>query len=84
MKIEEIKELASVFGWVDLGEQKNRLMLSFRNEANEDRMNVYYTTMTVTVQTKNGSLFTYRNADTASKLEDIFTGKADINSFRVQ
>lgn len=40
-------------GWIDLGPQKNPVMISFEQEETGDRLNVYFTTMTVTRQAKN-------------------------------
>jgi len=63
----EIKELLTALGWTDLGQQKNPYMMSFIY--NGVRMNVYFTTMTVTVQSSLG-IKTYRDV-TLEELEKI-------------
>lgn len=63
MSIEEIKELAGAFGWIDLGPQKNSFMLSFRHEETGARMNVYHTTMTVTFQDGDRAIQSFRDVD---------------------
>ncbi len=60
--LEEIIPLIKAYGWVDLGQQRNPYMVSFVHEEYGDRMNVYFTTMTITVQPKSGgSCDTYKN-----------------------
>ncbi len=74
-KLEQIKELCEGLGWVDLGQQKNPYMISFIHEEKKDRINIYYTTMTVTRQNRssgNGFCQTYREVD-LEKLEEILT-----------
>jgi len=72
---QEIKELCEGLGWVDLGAQKNIHMISFAHEEKGDRVNIYFTTMTVTRQNKNntrGFCQTWHNVD-LELLEKILT-----------
>ena len=47
---EQITQLLDELGWIDLGKQKNPYMWSFLHEDSKTRMNIYHTTMTVTLQ----------------------------------
>ena len=70
---QQIIELCVGMGWTDLGVQKNPYMLSFVHEEKPDRINVYFTTMTVTRQNrniKNGFCHTYKNV-TLEELESL-------------
>lgn len=70
---EEIKELCEGMGWIEILPRKNPVMISFYPEEKKNiRMNIYFTTMTVTVQGKsdNGFCETYRGV-TMEKLESI-------------
>ncbi len=61
-KEENIKLLCEGMGWIDLGKQKNPYMMSFIPEERSNiRMNIYFTTMTVTVQKRNRFCETYKN-----------------------
>ena len=58
----ELKLLCEGLGWIDLGEQRNPYMISFAPEEHINiRMNIYYTTMTVTIQKSNRFCETYKN-----------------------
>lgn len=60
--IQKIKELCEGMGWIEI--TSNPLMISFKPEENTRvRMNIYHTTMMVTVQGRgsNGFCETYRN-----------------------
>jgi len=59
--------LLNAFGWEE-GYSKNAYMKSFFREGH--RLNFYFTTMTVTVQSDNGKCQTYRDVD-LKQLEDI-------------
>lgn len=48
MQKSEITELAAVYGFIDMGPQKNQYMYSYKSEAH--RMNIYFTTGTVTLE----------------------------------
>lgn len=48
--IEQITDLCEGLGWVSLGPQKNLVMLSFKEEETQRRVNIYYTTMTVSIE----------------------------------
>lgn len=64
-----ISELLTALGWTDLGPQKNKVMISFTR--GDVRMNVYFTTMTVTLQNmETHSLKTIRDC-TLEDLEKI-------------
>lgn len=67
---EEIKELCEALGWIDLGPQKNIYMMSFREEETGRRVNIYPTTMTVTVEDINHIQKHYHDV-TLEKLEQI-------------
>jgi len=76
-KEQQIKLLCEGMGWVDLGKQKNPYMMSFiPEESSAIRMNIYFTTMTVTVQKRNRFCETYRNVG-LEELENIL--KENIN-----
>lgn len=70
----EIKELCEGMGWIEILPQKNPVMISFRPEENDRiRMNIYFTRMTVTIQSKDkpmGFCETYKDV-TMEKLESI-------------
>lgn len=71
MPKDEITSLAAAFGWLDLGPQKNKSMISFKREEYDGwRMNVYFTTMTVTLQHEDGRRTSYREVD-SGKFEEI-------------
>ena len=65
---ESVIELLSAFGWIDIRQEENPYMLSFKNEQNEKRINYYFTTGTITCQ---GEIFcsVYKNI-TLEGLED--------------
>lgn len=59
--------MAKKMGWKNLGKQKNESMLSFLNDATSRRLNVYLSTMTVTVQNAN---FTYDKGLTFREVDE--------------
>lgn len=61
--IKQIKQLVTSFGWKDIGKVLNPYMISFLHEETKARMNVYYTTMTVTIQYRDKPPKTMRNID---------------------
>lgn len=71
-QIAQIKELVCAFGWTDLGDQKNSFMISFRHEESKYRLNIYYTTGTVTLQAPRSRFpKTWKGIDSLDKLEGI-------------
>lgn len=73
MNKELIVQMAGAFGWQDMGPQKNAYMISFKNETGTIRLNVYFTTMTVTVQhIASGSIQSHRDVEMA-QFERILT-----------
>lgn len=61
-KEKKIKLLCEGMGWIDLGPQKNPYMMSFvPEETSTIRMNIYFTTMTVTIQKSRRFCETYKN-----------------------
>lgn len=70
MPTEEIKNMVSAYGWVDLGPQKNPYMISFRHDESHLRMNVYFTTMSVTIQHPDRHILSFRDVG-VEQLEDI-------------
>ncbi len=53
--IDQIVQIAKEMGWEEIFPQKNPVMISFqRDKECNPRVNVYYTTMTVSVQYKDG------------------------------
>jgi hypothetical protein len=75
MNKEQITELAAVYGFVDMGEQKSKYMYSYRNT--KYRMNVYHTTGTVTFQlleNQGGWIETSRGVDLEA-LEHLLESK---------
>ena len=73
--LQNLKQLAGAYGFIELLPQKNTIMVSFVNEEDSPcRINVYWTTMTVQVQFKDGRRFQiYRDVD-LEKFEDILQG----------
>ena len=68
MTKEEIRELCQAYGWIEII-SKNIYMLSFKREETNERLNIYFTTMTATVQIDENCK-TYREVD-GMKLEEI-------------
>lgn len=56
----EITELCSALGWVPIP-SKNNYMISFKQEESGRRLNVYYTTMTVTIDDASFHQQHYKN-----------------------
>lgn len=73
-KIDQIRSLASALGWIEIRPQNNPYMISFRSEENKDiRVNVYFTKMTVTVQSAElQNCIVYKSVN-MQKFEDILT-----------
>lgn len=57
---EEITSLLENYGWNKIAKIKNPLMISFNHEEYNARINFYYTTGTITIQTLNGVIKTFR------------------------
>lgn len=71
MDIELAKELLKAFGWREIG-SRNPLMLSFIKEEDDDfRLNIYYTTGTVTMQGRDGSFRSIKDVINIEQLEDF-------------
>lgn len=52
--IYQIKELAEAMGWIEIVPQTNQYMISFKNaEQYAYRINIYFTRMSVTVQSSS-------------------------------
>jgi len=67
----EFVALAKAHGWIDLGAQKNPKMISFKKEETNFRMNIYFTTMTVTLQSPDTKIQTYRGVTSLTEFEKI-------------
>jgi hypothetical protein len=61
MDIDQIGPLVAAYGWLSLGPQKNKHMISFKHEESGRRLNIYFTTGTITIQ--NGVIETHREVD---------------------
>lgn len=73
MNIEEIKNLAGAYSWLPI-ESKNKYMISFKHEETEARMNIYFTTMTITIQWPyelNKKPKSYKKVNSLEELENI-------------
>ena len=71
MQHEEIKQLAEAYGFLEI-ESKNPHMYSFQKEENNDaRINVYFTTGTVTVQYKSAKPMKSHKQVELEEFEDI-------------
>ena len=71
----ELKELLKAYGWIDLGPQRNKWMISFRKDGTMVRLNLYTTTKTVTIQNGNYPCRTYHDINTPLELEGILAEK---------
>lgn len=69
MEKKDIRELVGTYGWVEIP-SKNIYMISFSKDESKERMNVYFTTMTVTIDGKDGSCIVHRKVD-VNQLEKI-------------
>ena len=70
--IEEINKLANALGYLSIP-SKNVYMLSFRREEDGDkRINIYFTKMTVSVQSETTVAQYFYNVS-LNELEDIFS-----------
>lgn len=67
---ENLTELAGAYGWNPI-ESKNKYMISFRRDENPERMNIYFTTMTVTIDKSDGMCAVYRGVSSLAAFEDI-------------
>ena len=70
-KKQQIAELCEGLGWLPI-HSKNPHMISFKQEETDRRLNVYYTTMTVTVEDDQHNQQHHRNVD-LEQLELILT-----------
>lgn len=62
-------ELIENFGWVRLV-SKNPYMVSFSKDR-EFRMNIYFTTGTITIQDKDQNMTTYKDVHSLEEIEKI-------------
>lgn len=69
MDIKKATELLQAFGWVSI-ESRNPVMYSFSNDDGK-RLNWYFTTGTITIQSDKGYFKAYRNILTLEQLEAI-------------
>lgn len=69
--LDNVRELCVGMGWVDLGTQKNLYMVSFQKESTKDRLNIYFTTMTVTLQARKSRFPKMWRKVTMDELESI-------------
>ena len=67
----DVTELAAAYGWTDLGLQKAP-MWSYRHEEKGIRMNVYYTTGTVSFQKASMTPSYHRDVATLEDFERLF------------
>ncbi len=72
--VPEIQELLEAFGWKRIL-SKNEWMVSFYNGGigKGQRLNLYYTTMTVTIDESGKNCRVYKKANTLEKIEKIIT-----------
>lgn len=68
---QEIISLLQAYGFTNMGPQKNSYMFSFHHDEKKARINIYYTTMTVTLQ-QNDAQQHYKGID-LNRLEDILS-----------
>ena len=66
---EQITELCEGMGWFSIP-SKNPWMISFKKEETNQRINVYFTTMTVTIEDIHHHQTHYRNC-TLEQLEQL-------------
>ena len=69
---QQISELCEGLGWVSMGKQKNPYMISFMQEETGRRVNIYFTTMTVSIEDDCHQQTHHRNV-TLEDLELILT-----------
>lgn len=50
MEKSRINEILGAYGWEDMGVQKNPVMYSYQDEEKTKRLNYYFTTGTLTIQ----------------------------------
>jgi hypothetical protein len=60
--------ILNAFGWEEIS-SRNKYMKSFKKDMK--RMNIYYTTGTVTIQDERGILKTFRNIITDEDFEKV-------------
>ncbi len=68
---ENIKELCEGLGWVSI-HSRNPYMISFMQEETNRRLNVYFTTMTVTIEDEGHHQSHHRDV-TLEELEKLLT-----------
>lgn len=68
MVTQEMFQLINACGWMQIP-SKNPYMLSFTKD--ERRMNVYFTTGTITIQDKDQNVQSWRNVSTNDEIETI-------------
>lgn len=73
MKKEDFISLANAYGWESVV-SKNHVMISFTRNA--WRMNIYFTTGTITFQDKTGEAKNFRFVDTEERFETILMNQA--------
>ena len=72
MPKEQLKELIKALGFVEIY-SKNPYMVSFwREEAQDPRVNVYFTTMTVQIQWRDGYSEVHKDVDSV-QLEELLS-----------
>lgn len=73
--IEDMKNLVKAYSWIEIP-SKNPIMYSFRHEERKIRMNIYFTTMTITLQGESvcGNFISYHDVN-IKLLEQIARGK---------
>lgn len=67
----DIKELCQGFGWIPI-HSKNKYMISFQKEESKRRLNIYFTTMTVTIEDDDHRQHHFKNV-TLEEMEKILT-----------
>ncbi len=63
-------DIAAAYGWHQIP-SKNPLMVSFVHDDKGARMNVYHTTMTVTIQQGDEPCITHREVDSLELFESV-------------
>lgn len=68
--VKEMSELLGAYSWISIP-SKDPYMISFRKEETEERMNMYFTTMTITIQALKKFCKTFKKVDSLERLEEI-------------
>ncbi len=70
MVTQEMIQLIEAYGWLSIP-SKNPFMISFTDEEDTERMNVYFTTGTITIQSNDKPIKTWKGIQNITQLETI-------------